>query len=108
MRIAYWLLAFAAIAASGCGRESDRPAQSVPVRASASTDWPMFRGSPALWGIAEATLPNSLSSLWTFKTQGPVKSSAAIVDGKVIIGSGDGNVYCLDLSSGSQVLAFKT
>jgi len=37
-------------------------------------DWPMFRGGPALAGVAAGSLPERLELLWTFKTGGPVKS----------------------------------
>ena len=62
-----------------------------------ATDWPMFRGGPALTGIAEGSLPEHLGLLWTFKTAGPVKSSPAIVSDRVFVGSDDGNVYALAL-----------
>src|SRR2546426_826233 len=52
-------------------------------------NWPMFRGNPALTGIASGPWPDKLSLLWSFKTGGPVKSSAAVVDGHVFIGSGE-------------------
>jgi outer membrane protein assembly factor BamB len=71
-------------------------------------DWPMFRGGPALAGIAGDTLPDRLDLLWTFKTAGPVKSSAAIVQDRVFIGSDDGNVYALTLADGKKVWEFKT
>src|SRR2546425_4803149 len=74
----------------------------------AASNWPMFRGNPALTGIASGTLPDKLSLLWSFKTGGPVKSSAAVVDGHVFIGSGDSNVYALDLTSGKKIWAAKT
>jgi outer membrane protein assembly factor BamB len=70
--------------------------------------WPMFRGNPALTGVAVGALPDKLSLLWSFKTGGPVKSSAAIVDGRVFIGSGDSNVFALELSSGKKNWAAKT
>ena len=47
--------------------------------------WPMFRGGPALLGVAEGTLPARLELLWSFKTAGPVKSSAAIDQGRVFL-----------------------
>jgi outer membrane protein assembly factor BamB len=71
-------------------------------------DWPMFRGGPALAGVAGGSLPERLALLWTFKTAGPVKSSAAIVQDRVFIGSDDGNVYALALADGTKVWAFKT
>ena len=42
------------------------------------TGWPMFRGNPALLGVARDPLPEKPALLWTFKTGGPVKSSAVI------------------------------
>ncbi len=71
--------------------------------------WPMFRGGPALLGVsASPDLPAHPKLLWTFKTAGPVKSSAAIADGRVVIGSNDGNIYALDLANGKKIWAFKT
>ncbi|HVK59817.1 MAG TPA: PQQ-binding-like beta-propeller repeat protein, partial [Candidatus Kapabacteria bacterium] len=46
--------------------------------------------------------------LWTYKTGGPVKSSAAIFDGKVYIGSDDKQVHCIDLKTGQAVWTFST
>jgi outer membrane protein assembly factor BamB len=71
-------------------------------------DWPMFRGGPALTGIAASNLPERLALLWTFKAAGPVKSSPAIVQDRVFIGSDDGNLYALALADGKKVWAFKT
>src|SRR6185503_11726471 len=70
--------------------------------------WPMFRGNPALTGVASGNLPDKLSLLWSFKTGGPVKSSAAIVGGRVFIGSGDGHVYALEFATGKKAWAAKT
>src|SRR6059058_4543597 len=72
------------------------------------TNWPMFRGNPALTGVASGSLADKLSLLWSFQSGGPVKSSASIVDGRVFIGSGDSNVYALDLTSGKKIWAAKT
>src|SRR5688572_8603913 len=70
--------------------------------------WPMFRGNPGLTGVAPGKLPDKLGLHWQFKTEGPIKSSAAIVGGRAFIGSDDGNVYALDLETGNKVWAFKT
>src|ERR1043165_1200079 len=59
----------------------------------AAVDWPMFRGGPALLGVASVQLPEQPALLWSFKTQGPVKSSAAIAGERVFIGSDDGQLY---------------
>jgi outer membrane protein assembly factor BamB len=73
-----------------------------------AADWPMFRGNPALTGVAEGRLAAPLKLLWSTKTGGPVKSSAAIVGGKVFVGSDDGQVYALELGSGRELWKFKT
>src|SRR5438876_3336154 len=82
--------------------------QTAGKAASIGANWPMFRGNPALTGVASGSLPDKLSLLWSFQTGGPVKSSASIVDGRVFIGSGDSNVYGLDLTSGKKIWAAKT
>ena len=66
-------------------------------------DWPMFRGNPALTGVAPGKLPESLALLWRCETGGPVKSSAAIVGDRVFIGSHDANLYALDLATGRKL-----
>src|SRR5437879_1236627 len=76
--------------------------------AASGANWLMFRGNPALTGVATGALPDKLSLLWSFQTGGSVKSSASIVDGRVFIGSGDSNVYALDLTSGKKIWAAKT
>ena len=68
----------------------------------------MFRGSPALLGVSPSTLPAKLQLLWSFKTGAPVKSSAAIKDHRVFIGSDDGQTYSLDFITGKKLWAFKT
>ena len=70
--------------------------------------WPMFRGNPSLTGVAPGKLTDKLSLLWTFKAGQPIKSSAAVVDGKVFIGGDDQNVYALDFATGKKVWEFKT
>lgn len=71
-----------------------------------AADWPMYRGQPALTGIASGKLPAQLTLLWSFQTAGPVKSSAAIVGNRVFVGSNDRNLYALDFSSGKKLWAF--
>ena len=71
-------------------------------------NWPMFRGEHGLLGRASGTLPDSLAVVWKFKTNDSIKSSPAIYDGIVFIGSSDANVYAIDLQSGQQVWTYKT
>ena len=69
--------------------------------------WPMFRGNPALTGTATGALPDKLKLRWTFKANAPVKSSAAIVAGKVYIGDDTGNLFAIDANTGKLVWNFK-
>ncbi len=71
-----------------------------------AADWPMYRGSPDLVGVADGKLPDKPALLWSFKTQGPIKSSAAIVGNRVFIGSNDRHLYALDFATGKQLWAF--
>jgi outer membrane protein assembly factor BamB len=82
------------------GTPSARPSP-VPARI-AEADWPMFRGAPSLRGNAEGGLPEELELLWRFKTDAEVKSSPAIVDGIVYIGSSDSSIYAIDAATGKQ------
>ena len=62
--------------------------------------WPQFRGTPALTGVANTTLPANLRLLWTFETGAAVESSAAIVGDTVYVASNFGELVALDLASG--------
>jgi outer membrane protein assembly factor BamB len=84
------------------------PRASFSAATATTEDWPMFRGNPGLTGISPAKLPAAPSLLWTYKTAGPVKSSAAIVAGKVYVGSDDKNLHCIDLKNGKKFWTFPT
>lgn len=70
--------------------------------------WPMFHCGQGLSGRAEGTLAGSPALLWKFKTDAEVKSSPAIEAGRVFVGSSDGQVYALDLRTGSKLWSYKT
>lgn len=78
----------------------------VPEQAS-SQGWPIFRGTQGLQGVTTDTLPDTLDLLWSFKTDGPVRSSAVIQDGRVYIGSADKMLYALDFDTGQEIWSFK-
>jgi outer membrane protein assembly factor BamB len=44
--------------------------------------------------------------LWTFMTRARVESSPVVADGRVFIGSNDGNFYVLDAKSGAKLWEF--
>ncbi|MGF1586721.1 MAG: PQQ-binding-like beta-propeller repeat protein [Bacteroidales bacterium] len=62
-----------------------------------NTGWEIFRGNPALTGVTREAIPQSPRSLWTFEIGDEIKSSPVISNSRIIIGSGDGYVYCLDM-----------
>ena len=92
--------------------ESDEKQPPIPTKVEVTTEdqssWPMFRGEQRLLGRALGALPDSLTVVWKFKTDDRVKSSPAIVDDIVFIGSSDGNIYAIDLKNGQKVWAYKT
>lgn len=50
-----------------------------------------------LTGVTPHTLPLRVELKWSFATEGEIKSSPAVKGNRVVVGSTDGFVYCLDL-----------
>lgn len=71
-----------------------------------NSDWPSFRNNDQLQGVAGSSLPEKLEELWVLKTENGIASTAAIVDGKVFIGTIDGTVLCLDLKTGDNIWTY--
>jgi eukaryotic-like serine/threonine-protein kinase len=71
-----------------------------PVAAPAS-ELRQFRGNPRLTGVSASTPPATLKLLWTYDAGEVIDSSAAIADGVVYLGGGDGDLIALDLASGT-------
>jgi len=66
-------------------------------------DAPMFRGNALHNGIYGSVPIGKFGRVkWKFHTGGMVFSSPAVVGGVVYVGSNDGNLYAVDLSSGKQ------
>jgi outer membrane protein assembly factor BamB len=103
-----WLLAGTACGPRSTADKPAGPSANADAGDPSGGDWPMFRGNPSLTGVASGKLADKLALLWTFKTGAPVKSSPAIVDGKVFIGSDDQKVYALDLATGAKAWEFAT
>ena len=59
------------------------------------SEWNQFRGNTAMTGVTKATLPASLSILWSFKTGDNVKASPVISNGIIVVGSTDCCFYGL-------------
>src|SRR5262245_35051132 len=69
----------------------------------------MFRGDAAHSGVyASAPLRQFGGLQWRVQTGGMVQSSAALHDGALYIGSGDGLLYALDAGTGTPRWQFRT
>jgi outer membrane protein assembly factor BamB len=73
----------------------------------ANTFAPGFKSSPTVTanaiylgdeeGVFHAIDRNTGKGLWKFETGGEIYSSAAVTDGRILFGSYDNNLYCLNL-----------
>ncbi len=82
-------------AAAGIALAAGRPA--------AQGDLAMFRGDAAHAGVYHTRGVRRFGGVqWRFQTGGMVQSSATVVAGIAYIGSGDGNLYALDATTGAE------
>ncbi|WP_142860753.1 outer membrane protein assembly factor BamB family protein [Salinigranum halophilum] len=73
--------------------------------------WPMFRGNPSRTGVVQDDQFPKITSpevLWTFDTDGGIRSSPAVDDGTVYVGSRDSRVYALSSRSGEVEWTYAT
>jgi outer membrane protein assembly factor BamB len=83
----------------------------VPLSAAAldASRTAMFRGNPQLTGVYETRPVYAVDGVkFTFDTGGPIRSTPAIIDGVLYVGSADGNFYAVDAKSGAERWRFKT
>jgi outer membrane protein assembly factor BamB len=74
------------------------PAQGKPA---GGADWPMYGGCPARCGLdVKISLP--IKPAWKFDTGGKVRSSPAVAGGVVYAGSDSGELFALDLATGTK------
>ncbi|MCW4034214.1 MAG: PQQ-binding-like beta-propeller repeat protein, partial [Candidatus Bathyarchaeota archaeon] len=68
-----------------------------------AADWSMWRGNVEDPGMSVCSGPVDLSKgpVWTYETGAAITSSPVIADDKLVVGSQDGNVYCLDPYAGT-------
>jgi outer membrane protein assembly factor BamB len=71
-------------------------------------EWPRAGQGPAGQNATAAALPSQLSQVWVSETGGPVRSSAAIAENAVYVGSDDGYLYALDLETGVLRWKYRT
>ncbi len=73
-----------------------------------SKDWTSFRNNFQLTGIAGTSLPDKLEVLWKMEVPYGVSSTAAIVNGRVYIGTINGNFFCLELKTGKKIWTYRS
>lgn len=66
------------------------------VQAQQNNNWNIFRGNQALTGYTNMIIPSDPDILWSYKTEAEIKASPVIKNNKIIIGSTDGSVYCIN------------
>jgi outer membrane protein assembly factor BamB len=72
-------------------------------------DWPQFRGTRTLTGIASAPLPPaSLKLLWSLDLKDMVDSSPAIAGGIAYIGTQNGLLVAVDMATGRERWRYET
>src|SRR5512139_545530 len=86
----------------------------LPVASSIETsssdgNWAMFLHDLSHNGYASANVStDSAGKLWVFRKWKAVKSSPAVADGYLLVGSRDWRIYCLNSSTGKQLWNYST
>lgn len=76
---------------------------------SSADEWTTFRHDPSHSGTTTGgDLTDSVKPLWNFSTRAAVWSSPAVVNGCVLVGCKDCNIYCLNASNGQPLWNFQT
>jgi outer membrane protein assembly factor BamB len=70
--------------------------------------WSMLHHDSTHDGYSTSAAPGTNQILWSYTTSGAVESSPAVVNGTVFVGSDDGNVYALNLSTGAKIWNYTT
>lgn len=65
--------------------------------------WPMFHHDEVHTGYSTSDAPDTNNLLSSYTTSDKVRSSPAIVDDRIYVGSYDGDVYCLNASTMEEI-----
>lgn len=73
-----------------------------------TTDWPMFRLDPRHAGAVSTRGVDPPGGIrWELETAGPVRSSAAVVDGVLYVGSDAGGLHAVDVATGRPMWRYR-
>ena len=70
-------------------------------------EWPLFRGSADMSGIAKEELTAPLQLDWVTEVGRSVMATPVVSDNRIFIGAEDGRFSCLDLNSGKVLWDYK-
>jgi len=73
-----------------------------------SGSWSEWRGDPLHLAEETGKIPEVGELIWSYQTGDQVLSSPVFSENGLLIGSDDGNMYCLDPDTGSLLWKFKT
>lgn len=74
------------------------------IHASATEDWPVYRGNPLATASVSTALPDELAVIWKYSLpESGFEGTAVVADGIVFVGDNDGTFYALRLSDGTEV-----
>ncbi|MGI9243477.1 MAG: PQQ-binding-like beta-propeller repeat protein [Verrucomicrobiales bacterium] len=74
----------------------------------AGPSWPFFRGDRQMSGVSTEILKPPLTKAWEFEAEEGFIATAVIADGRIFIGSLDGQFYALELETGKELWRYKT
>ena len=61
------------------------------------SDWKNPRGNAQLQGATNVEFPKKIKKIWSYDAEGIFKSAPVVADGKIIVGSTNGDMLCLSL-----------
>src|SRR5690606_12315608 len=74
----------------------------------AGAAWPVYRGDPALTGVAEGWVPDAPELLWTHGVGAAIASSPVVAAGTVYFGADDSRLHAVRLEDGEVRWTFQT
>jgi outer membrane protein assembly factor BamB len=77
------------------------------LHAQTTSNWTNSRGNSQMQGTTSVLFPQKVKLKWTYNADGIFKSAPVISDGKIVVGSTNGELLCLDMK-GQIRWKFKT
>ena len=69
-------------------------------------DWPVFRGDMSLRGVRRGTVSKAPKLVWTYDAETAIESTAAVVDGRLFIGTDEKGLLALGAEDGKLAWTF--